>query len=211
LLALRLAALVAVTFAARIAIAQLPPPQPLRPQVARCVPEPQPDSATNGNGNLPWTRTVGINFGYAVRSAADDSDDRKVGAKNATDRVEVCWAKGFDWTCPGSDPNGSAEWVVYDKVKKPTGKPEKTKVKSYGKAGAPEYFGGLPIDWADFANSGKILFIRVNGDSGFVPQAALDEGGWCPIAESLAANDIRIVRVKPGCVYKSLYDELMGL
>lgn len=152
---------------------------PLRAQVSRCIPFAEVSSSTGVRGETPALRSVNIQFAWATRSAADDAD--KSGALAATTRLEVCRVSSSGkLDCPASKAVPDLDWLVFDDVAKPAGKPSNaTWIKSFGETGAHEFYpssggAGIPFDYEATANAGTFLFLKVNNENEL---SALNFGG----------------------------------
>jgi hypothetical protein len=174
---------------------------PLRPRVARCTPNLDPDSQ-GGYGGTADSRRVGIDFGLFTEPA-DDAQAKTALAD--TTRIEVCWVRAGGagnpafGDCPGD--SGVLAWVVFDDVDKPLALGGKIKTKgdleawilpSTGKGALPEQIVQVPMDWGGAANAGTFFFLRVNKEAvDFAALGAspmLTAGGFCPILEPMAAG-----------------------
>ncbi len=145
-----------IVFSARPALAV----QPLRPQIARCIPKISADSATQGAGNVSSTRQTKLEFRWALGDPADQA-----AAEIAqTNRVEVCWtsqSEGGIARCPGQNNDA---WVIYRDFPQKGQLPQPADVANPATtlAAAGTVF-TLPLDWDSQADRNKILFIVVNG------------------------------------------------
>jgi hypothetical protein len=134
--------------------------QPLRPQIARCIPKISADSATQGAGNVSSTRQTNVEFRWALGDPADQASAEIA----QTNRVEVCWtsqSEGGVARCPGQSNDA---WVIY-RSSPPKGQlpqPQDVANPATNLAAGGTVF-TLPLDWDSMADRNKILFIVVNG------------------------------------------------
>ena len=135
--------------------------QPLRPQVARCIPKtPASDPATSGAGNVSATRRVDVEFRWALADPLEQAQDEI----QATTRVELCWtsqSQGGIARCPGQQ--GDDAWIIYRASPAKGSLPLASEVQDPAQSLSSE---GVrfttPLDWDKLADRNKILFVVVN-------------------------------------------------
>jgi hypothetical protein len=158
----------------------MPAAQAARAKITRCALDPQKDASGEGYGHSADARRVNVNFAYTTQATWDDT--RKANVIAATTRVELCIVDSAGTvTCSaGSDPN----WLIYDSSSKPSGIAP-TADKLYGAKDpglppgiSPHSFRIPGVNYADTANKGKFVILRVNGES---TDDARKLGGTCPL------------------------------
>ena len=184
----------------------LPAVKPLQAKIIRCRPDGKADATGGGEGHSPDKRLIWVDFAYATSAYADDG--RKAEAGAATQKVELCIVDARGSSHARCHAVLDDRWLVYEKGKNskkewaPTADKILDSAANALPSGIPALTFPLPMcenynkdtgkcakdgfDYADTANKGKFVVLRVNGQT-------IDEartlGGTCPLPYFLATGD----------------------